>query len=95
MTTLMVKTKPFPTLTNVGRQPTKQTTLRTEINGTISRDNTMGEAARNAEMLACFGKKHQPFTFGIMFEIETSVPKSRGPHRPKRRTTYIWQCVSI
>jgi hypothetical protein len=77
MTTLVVETKAFPILTNVGRQPSKQATLRTEINPTISRENTMSEAARNSKMLAYCGEKHRPFSFGIMLEMETSEAKPK------------------
>jgi hypothetical protein len=94
MTTLMVETKAFPILTNVGRQPSKQGKLPTELNPTISRDNTMGEAARNAKMLVYFGEKHRPFTFGIMFEMQTSEPKPQG-RRSKKKMIYVWKCVSI
>jgi hypothetical protein len=35
-----------------------------QISSTISKDNTLGEDARNAKLLADFAKKHQRFAFG-------------------------------
>jgi hypothetical protein len=51
----------------------------------------MGEAARNAKMLAYFGERHRPFTLGIMLEMETSEAKPQGTHtyRPKKNMIYI------
>ena len=55
--------------------------LWTKLNPTISKDNTMGEAARQAKMLAEFAK-NRPYMFGVKFDLQTSVEDGARPPIP-------------
>jgi hypothetical protein len=61
-----------PVITDLGRWQNRKAKLWTELNPTISKDNTMGEAARQAKMLADFGKKNRHCIFGVRIEVHTS-----------------------
>jgi hypothetical protein len=54
--------------------------LWTKLNPTISKDNTMGEAARQAKILAEFAK-NRPYIFGVKFDLQTS--KEEPLHRAR------------
>jgi hypothetical protein len=69
-----------PVLTGLGKWQNKKAKLWTELNPTISKDNTMGEAARQAKMLAEFAK-HRPCMFGVKFDLQTS--KEEPLHRTR------------
>jgi hypothetical protein len=61
-----------PVITDLGRWQNRKAKLWTELNPTISKDNTMGEAAQQAKMLADFGKKNRHGILGVRIEVHTS-----------------------
>jgi hypothetical protein len=61
-----------PVMTDLGRWQNRKANLWAELNPTISKDNTMGEAAKQAKMLAEFGKKNRHCKFGVRIEVQTS-----------------------
>jgi hypothetical protein len=67
-------------LTGVAKWQSRKAKLWTELNPTISKDNTMGEAARQAKMLAEFAK-NRPCMFGVKFDLQTS--KEEPLHRAR------------
>jgi hypothetical protein len=70
-----------PLLTGLGKWQNRKAKLWTELNPTISKDNTMGEAAQHAKMLAEFAK-NRPCMFGVQFALQTSVEDEARPPGP-------------
>jgi hypothetical protein len=67
-----------PIMTDLGRWQNRKANLWAELNPTISKDNTMGEAAQQAKMLAEFGKKNRHCIFGV--KIEAHSPEEEDPY---------------
>jgi hypothetical protein len=61
-----------PVLAGLGKWQNRKAKLWTELNPTISKDNTMGEAARRTKMFAEFAK-NRPCMFGVKFDSQTST----------------------
>jgi hypothetical protein len=72
-----------PVLTGLGKWQNRKAKLWTKLNPTISKDNTMGEAARQAKMLAEFAK-NRPCMFGVKFDLQTSKGRPWQAHDEQR-----------
>jgi hypothetical protein len=60
-----------PVLTDLGKWQNRKAKLWTELNPTISKDRTMGEAAHRGQILAGFAKGHRHCRFGVRLEVQT------------------------